>query len=178
MKPVEEWPMIQNAKRMIREHDEKPEGPVPPEWQPLPGTEIAVGHLVIVNEENAETSLIAIISYIRHTGECEVQFIAKYWKDKLRIIAYDKAQLTPIAEFGVEVITDGKHYKVLRKSWEDDVGNSGYVDSKATYLDGKPRDWQEPEPGKIVRGRKKLLKLSLSTGENHAKETTATVAGK
>lgn len=114
------------------------------DWLPLPGTEIAVGHLVIVNEDRPETGLIAVI--LDHIGNtCTVKYLNRKLKrmsDGIGGGFLEKASLiTPIADFGVEVITDGKHYKAAQFHFKTEL------------------EWQDSE--QIVRGRKKLLKLSL-----------------
>lgn len=117
--------------------------------QLIVGDEIAVGHCVIMNHTEAPCGrLLAVITLIDGKN-----IFCKYLNAEKELSSYNKLnkgkgmrsildEHTPIEWFGVEVR--------LEQSGSDVIYSCHPVrESKATYRDGKPRQWQE----RSFRGR-------------------------
>lgn len=107
----------------------------------LPGSEVAPGHCVIINEyDRPSAKLVAIITEIR-SGMIHCRYLNRdVDKNYKNVVTFDP---TPTDTFGVEIHSNGSCYWVER-----------IADSQAVYKDGKPRPWQgdsASEPFPIIQ---------------------------
>ena len=115
----------------------------PPSPASPTGSQIAVGHCVIVNECDrcsgrmlcVITSIKAGIVYCKYlNAESHFDGFNMY----LGIRAKFQDQITPIEQFGIRVCYEQEPDGGDLVYWCSIVG-----DSQATYHDGRPRQWQE-----------------------------------
>lgn len=123
----------------------------------LPASEIKVGHCVIINDvECPEGRMVSVITGFEH-GTNGGTVITQYLSSRKELDGYNRrgvfsprCTVSPVGWFGVTVFVNSD-----MQYWCEKTG-----ESRATYRDGKPRQWQESCPVKHV-GRIELLGLSL-----------------
>lgn len=107
----------------------------------LAASEIAVGHIVIVNEHEApEGRMLAVITAIEGVNvRCKYLNVEKEFSPYNRSGMVNQiAVTTPADLFGVRVMAEQECSGAEVVYWCELTG-----ESTATYRDGKPRHWQE-----------------------------------